>query len=66
MSGDWTDNWKERALKAEERLRRVVENVINPPMMIMNVDFEERWMKAVKELGQFQHIWGNLYWKTKP
>jgi hypothetical protein len=65
MSGDWADNWKERALKAEEKLRLIVEQVINPPMMIMNVDFEERWGKATKELEKFQHLWGNLYWRVK-
>lgn len=58
------EDWKARALAAEGRLMSFFNRMINPPITILRLDYQERCETAQAKLREFRHIVGRLYWRS--
>ena len=56
------DYWEKRCKDAEERLRRMCDKVINPPIAILEINYKDQAEKHHAKLKQFRHLFGRLYW----
>lgn len=58
-------DWQKRAEAAELRFLQFLEKLTNPPISIVNIDYQEQAEQAKNELSRFIPLFWGLYWKAK-